>query len=130
MVYGFLETCASLNLRRLRSEREYLGARLYVETMGGGGPPVVFLPGLMASTRYWNRQKLAPLAGSRRLIFLDESGFGRSPWPDSEYTLDNHLSAIRRTLVAEGATSHVIVVGHSFGAILACLLCRALSIRG
>lgn len=50
---------------------------------------------------------------------MDALGFGHSPWPEADYTLEDHLGALRRTLVAAGATRRVTLVGHSAGAILA-----------
>jgi pimeloyl-ACP methyl ester carboxylesterase len=52
-------------------------------------------------------------------MFVDALGFGQSPWPEVRYTLEDHLGALRRTLLREGATRRVTLVGHSFGAILA-----------
>ena len=113
-----LLACSTVQLSRARAERRYLGDTLFVER-SGTGPPVVLLAGLMGSTRYWQRAHFATVAGRHSLLFIDELGFGHSPWPDSDYTLEDHLSALRRTLVREGATSHVTFVAHSFGAILA-----------
>ncbi|HVT58411.1 MAG TPA: alpha/beta fold hydrolase [Thermoanaerobaculia bacterium] len=108
---------AELNLRRDRRRRLALGDCLYVENRGRGAP-VVFLPGLQGSTRYW-RRAFDDLAAGRRLLFVDLLGFGRSPWPAAGYTLDDQLAALRRTLVAVGATRQVTLVGHSTGAVLA-----------
>lgn len=118
MVILSLAACESLELRRARQERAALGNTLYVEARGSG-PAIVFLPGLMGSTRFWSRAELGPLEARHRLLFIDELGFGRSPWPNVAYTLDEHLDALRRTLVREGATQHVVFVAHSFGTILA-----------
>lgn len=93
--------------------------QLYAEIEGAGERTIVFLPGLLGSTSYWKAAKLERWGQGARLIYLDELGFGRSPWPEIDYTLDDHLDAIRRTLEAHGATSHVTIVGHSFGTILA-----------
>ena len=79
---------------------------------------MVFLAGLPGSTSYWGGA-FDPLARDRRLIFVDALGFGHSPWPDAEYTLDEHLAALRRTLLAAGARERVTFVAHSFGTILA-----------
>jgi len=114
---GVLEAVAAVRVRRLRAERAYLGARLYTEVLGEGDP-VVFLAGLPATTRFWG-DGFAPLAARRRLVFADALGFGRSPLPDVDYTLDDHLGALRRTLVAKGATRRVTFVAHSFGTLLA-----------
>jgi pimeloyl-ACP methyl ester carboxylesterase len=93
--------------------------QLYTEITGAGDRTIVFLPGLLGSTSYWKAAKLDTLGTEARLIYLDELGFGRSPWPSVDYTLDDHLGAIRRTLVAHGATRRVTIVAHSFGTILA-----------
>jgi len=93
--------------------------QLYAEIEGAGDRTIVFLPGLLGSTSYWKAAKLEQWGQGARLIYLDELGFGRSPWPEIEYTLDDHLGAIRRTLVAHGATRRVTIVAHSFGTILA-----------
>ncbi|MEO8218665.1 MAG: alpha/beta fold hydrolase [Acidobacteriota bacterium] len=106
------------NMNRERRARHYLGDRLYTEECGSGDP-IVFLTGLQGSTRYW-ADDFDSLASSHRLIFVDELGFGRSPWPaDSEFTLDDQLGALRRTLVGLGATRDVTFVAHSFGTVLA-----------
>ncbi len=114
---ALVEAVAAVRVRRLRSERAYLGDRLYTE-IRVQGDPVVFLPGLPATTHFW-QGAFDPLAKTRRLIFVDTLGFGRSPLPDVEYTLEDHLGALRRTLVAEGATRRVTFVAHSFGTLLA-----------
>jgi pimeloyl-ACP methyl ester carboxylesterase len=79
---------------------------------------VVFLAGLPATTHFW-QGSFDSLAKTHRLIFVDALGFGRSPLPDVRYTLEDHLGALRRTLVAEGATRRVTFVAHSFGTLLA-----------
>lgn len=113
-----LLACSTIHVHRARAERRYLGDMLYVQR-SGTGPPVVFLAGLMGPTRYWKAAHFETIAGQHSLLFIDELGFGLSPWPGGDYTLQDHLSALRRTLVREGATSHVIFVAHSFGTILA-----------
>ena len=112
-----VEAVAAVRVSRLRAGRAYLGDRLYTE-IRGQGDPVVFLAGLPATTHFW-QGSFDPLAKTHRLIFVDALGFGRSPLPDVEYTLEDHLGALRRTLVAQGATRRVTFVAHSFGALLA-----------
>jgi pimeloyl-ACP methyl ester carboxylesterase len=114
---GLIELTAAVRVRRLRAARAYLGDRLYTEVRGQGDP-VVFLAGLPATTRFW-QGAFDPLAKTHRLIFVDSLGFGRSPLPNVDYTLEDHLGALRRTLVAEGATRRVTFVAHSFGTLLA-----------
>ena len=114
---ALVEGVAAFRVRRLRAERARLGDRLYTE-IRGQGDPVVFLAGLPATTRFW-QGAFDPLAKTHRLIFVDALGFGRSPFPDVEYTLEDHLGALRRTLAAQGASGRVTFVGHSFGTLLA-----------
>jgi len=112
-----VEGIAAVRVRHLRAERAPLDGRLYTE-IRGQGDPIVFLAGLPGTTSYWGNA-FDSLARGHRLIFVDALGFGHSPWPDAEYTLDEHLGALRRTLVALGATERVTIVGHSFGTLLA-----------
>jgi pimeloyl-ACP methyl ester carboxylesterase len=112
-----VEGIAAVRVRHLRAERAPLDGRLYTE-IRGQGDPIVFLAGLPGTTSYWG-DAFDSLARGHRLIFADALGFGHSPWPDAEYTLDEHLGALRRTLVALGATRRVTIVGHSFGTLLA-----------
>ncbi len=114
---GLLEAVAAIRVARLRAERSGLGDRLFTE-IRGTGDPIVFLAGLPATTRFW-QGAFDPLAASHRLIFVDALGFGRSPFPDVSYTLDDQLGALRRTLVAAGATRRVTFVAHSFGTLIA-----------
>lgn len=114
---GLVEVIAAVRVRHLRAERAPLDGRLYAEVRGQGNP-MVFLAGLPGTMAYWDHS-FDSLAHDHRLIFIDALGFGRSPWPDTEYTLDEHLQALRRTLLAEGAGGHVTFVAHSFGTLLA-----------
>ena len=114
---ALVEAIAAIRVRHLRAERAPLDGRLYAEVRGQGDP-MVFLAGLPGTTSYWNH-RFDSLARDHRLILVDALGFGRSPWPDAEYTLDDHLRALRRTLLAEGAREHVTFVAHSFGTLLA-----------
>ncbi len=108
---------ARLDMARERRARRYLGDRLYTE-IRGSSDPIVFLAGLQGSTRYWGTG-FDDLAISHRLIFVDALGFGRSPWPESRTTLDDHIAWLHRTLAAAGATRNVTIIAHSFGTVLA-----------
>lgn len=113
-----VEILARWNVRREQRQRDYLGDRLYADVVGDRGDPIVFIGGLQGSTRYWNHG-FDELAKDRRVFYVDLLGFGRSPWPDVEYTLEEHLAYLRRTLVALDATRNVTIVAHSFGTIVA-----------
>jgi len=112
-----LEIAARINVRREQARRRALGGRLFTRVLGEGDP-VVFIPGYQGSTEFW-QHALDSLASRNRLIFLDTLGFGRSPWPDRPPTLDDHLNALRETLIAKGAIGRVTLVAHSFGTVLA-----------
>lgn len=85
----------------------------------GAGPPVLLLHALGASSRYF-AGRLGPLPAAYRCVMPDLLGFGRSPKPEIAYTVEDHLSALRRTLDRLSLTERpIIVIGHSLGAILA-----------
>lgn len=117
VIFLSIEVGARWNIRQEQSRRAYLGDRLFAEVVGLRGHPIVFVAGLQGSTRYWGRS-FDSLARDHRVIYVDLLGFGRSPWPDLDYTLDDHLAYLRRTLQALGATRNVTIVAHSFGTIV------------
>lgn len=49
--------------------------RLYTFETGVNGPQVVFLPGLGATTRYW-QGRLGALEQTHRILLVDLLGFG------------------------------------------------------
>ena len=89
--------------------------RLFSARLGESGPLLVFLPGLSATTRYW-QGRVEPLAQAHRLLVLDLLGFGKSPKPWVTYTVARHVSALHGTLPPHGPLT---LVGHSFGAVAA-----------
>lgn len=89
--------------------------RLFSARLGDSGPLLVFLPGLSATTRYW-QSRVAPLAQAHRLLVVDLLGFGKSPKPWVTYTIARHVSALYGTLAQNGPLT---LVGHSFGAVAA-----------
>ena len=92
---------------------------LYAQRIGSGAHAVVVLPGLLGSTRYWKGSGFERLAESHTILYVDPLGFGRSRKPKHGYTLNDHLIALHDVMQRNGATSHVTIVGHSFGALLA-----------
>lgn len=91
----------------------------YVALGPPDGPVILFLHGITGSRRYWQR-KVRSLAGDYRLILPDLVGFGRSPKPHVEYTIELYRDSIRR-LVEELdlARRPLILVGHSLGDLIA-----------
>lgn len=88
---------------------------LYTFASGAKGPGIVCLPGLGATTRYW-QGRLDALEQSHRVLLVDPLGFGQSPKPWSRYTVDCHLTALRDAL---GRQPPFTLVGHSMGTLLA-----------
>lgn len=113
-----VELLARRNNAIEKRRRAALGDRLYAKVVGDRGSPIVFMAGLQATSSYWQGQFDA-LSDGHRVIYLDLLGFGDSPWPDLDYTLDDQLRAIERTLVELDASDEVTLVGHSFGTIVA-----------
>ena len=92
---------------------------LYSTTLGDVGPSVVFLPGIGATTRYWNT-RVRDLSIRARLILIDLLGFGRSPKPWTTYSVGRHVEALHEVIgPAAKASGALVLVGHSLGARLA-----------
>jgi pimeloyl-ACP methyl ester carboxylesterase len=93
--------------------------RLHVERWGDSGPVVVLVHGMGASGRAW-RWVGEQLADGHRIIAPTLLGFGRSPWPKLEYTMEQHLDLLADALRHEGvAGEKLVVAGHSVGAVQA-----------
>lgn len=91
---------------------------LHAERLGAAHhEPVAFLSGFTGSHRMW-APPFRTLSNQYHLILMDTLGFGQSPKPQIDYTLDDHLSAIHTTM--QSATERrVHLVGYSMGALLA-----------
>lgn len=84
----------------------------------GQGSPVLFVHGLGGSGRYWG-EVFDPLAASRRLAFVDLAGFARSRAVAGPYDIDGHLRRLDEFRHDRLAGDGLVLVGHSFGAVLA-----------
>jgi pimeloyl-ACP methyl ester carboxylesterase len=117
---GFAAVVHVLESWRLAREREARarsdGALHRIAT--GEGPLVVLIPGFLGTSSYWG-DAFDELARDHCVVSVDPLGFGRSPWPEIDYTLDQHLAALQRTIEQERTRGRVTLVGHSFGALLA-----------
>ncbi|MBX3090050.1 MAG: alpha/beta hydrolase [Cryobacterium sp.] len=92
---------------------------LHIALDQGEGPVVVMIHGIASSSVTF--EKLVPMIQDRhRVIAIDLLGFGESPSPEgAEYTLEEHVSALRRTINDLGLTSPFVLVGHSMGGLIA-----------
>lgn len=87
---------------------------LHTEVYGSGEQTLVFIAGLGGTTRYW-RSRLRGLEARYRIVLVDLLGFGQSPKPWTQYTVDRHVNELRTALSGFPAVS---LIGHSLGALL------------
>jgi pimeloyl-ACP methyl ester carboxylesterase len=59
-----------------------------------------------------------------RLIALDLLGFGASPKPDIDYTVDDHANAVIKSIESLKQNEASILVGHSMGCLIAIRVAR------
>lgn len=84
----------------------------------GRGPVVVLLHGIASTAVTF--EKLVPLlTPNHRVIALNLLGCGNSPAPTGiDYTTDDHVEAVRRTLVKLRIWRPFTLVGHSMGGLI------------
>ena len=85
---------------------------------------LVLWHGIGSSYRVWtktiNEISHNSAFDNARLVTIDLLGFGKSPAPSwCNYTTDDHLHALRRTLKSLRIKTPIILVGHSMGSLLA-----------
>jgi pimeloyl-ACP methyl ester carboxylesterase len=95
-------------------------------TSTGGRPPLVFLHGLGFSRRHWT-PVIAELA-DRRAVSFDLPGHGGSPARDS-YDV-GELAAVLHDAVQAAELTPPVVVGHSYGGVLATAYAARYRARG
>ncbi|WP_423919598.1 alpha/beta fold hydrolase [Frigoribacterium sp. 2-23] len=95
---------------------------LHVARDEGTGPVVVLLHGVASSSVTF--QNVVPLiAPHHRVVAIDLLGFGDSPMPPGcEYTIEEHVDAIERTLRSLRLPGPITLVGHSMGSLIAARL--------
>ncbi|CAN5605348.1 hypothetical protein BH10ACT7_BH10ACT7_14810 [soil metagenome] len=91
---------------------------LHIADDRGEGPVVVLIHGIASSSVTF--QNVVPLIeGSHRCISIDLLGFGGSPIvEDCDYTLADHVEAIRRTIASLRLREPFTLVGHSMGSLI------------
>ncbi len=99
------------------------GRKVYVQEMGPAcgdtaQPTVVFESGIAASSQNWLevQRKVAEFA---RTVSYDRAGVGWSDESDGARTPRNIARELRETLRAAGIAGPYVVVGHSFGGLIA-----------
>lgn len=91
------------------------GADLYYESTGDG-VPVVFLHGVLMSSRFFSEQQ--PLAEAYQTVTLDFRGHGRSEKTETGHTLPQYARDVEAFLDAQDH-SEVVLVGWSMGSLVA-----------
>jgi pimeloyl-ACP methyl ester carboxylesterase len=90
--------------------------RLAWETRGSGSPTIVLIHAIGGDRSDWDR--VAPrLAAHRRVLLVDLPGHGRSPAPKTP-TVAEAARLLERVL-ADRRVERAMLVGHSFGALVA-----------
>jgi pimeloyl-ACP methyl ester carboxylesterase len=88
----------------------------------GAGPPLLFVHGLSGRWANWLEQ-LSTLDG-HRLLALDLPGFGHSPMPAGEISIDGYARLLER-LLDELEIESATVIGNSMGGLIAAALALA-----
>jgi pimeloyl-ACP methyl ester carboxylesterase len=98
------------------------GCRLHVHSMGSGTPTVVLEAGIAASSVGWARVQPA-IARFTRVVAYDRAGLAWSG--PSTYARSPEQFIVELHAVVESSGTPAILVGHSFGALLARLYAAA-----
>src|SRR5712691_13014025 len=80
--------------RRVLRDMRPPNALHYVSTGNPRGPVLLFLHGITGSRRYWQK-KVRPLEHDYRVVIPDLLGFGLSPKPYLEYTIQVFRDSVR-----------------------------------
>lgn len=95
---------------------------LNYEVLGSGPKQLVLIHGLTGSLNYW-KQDIESISDTHTLLLIDLLGFGGSPKPNSDYSLDTQLRAIEKVMIKAGfGDRKSMAVGHSMGATIALAL--------
>lgn len=101
------------------------GVRFNVQRLGRGGPLLVFLHGLVFDNlSSWYFTIAAPLARRFSLLLYDLRGHGRSEQPRSGYTVADMAADLAAILDELREREPVVLVGNSFGGLVALTFAR------
>jgi len=99
---------------------------LYVAYDSGGNdkPTIILLHGIAATSSTWEPIINGINVNDYRVIALDLLGFGLSPKPiDCEYSVNDHVAYVRKTIKKLKIRKPYRIVGHSMGSIIAAKYC-------
>ena len=99
----------------------------FVDTGGQGRPGLVFVHGLSGTWQNW-LLNIPAFMDSHRVIALDLPGFGESPMPREEISIQGYARILDELLGALGVDS-AVVVGNSMGGFVAAELALSFSTR-
>ncbi len=83
------------------------------------GIPVVFIHGTASANDMWETQYKVLKKSDFRIIGIDLRGHGKSVHPGGVCDSDMHMDDLKETLEHLSINEPVIIIGHSFGAVLA-----------
>jgi pimeloyl-ACP methyl ester carboxylesterase len=95
------------------------GASLHFRVTPGCSPTIVLEAGGSLDSSEWSKiqPKLHAATGSA-VVSYDRAGFGRSDLPDGTYGIDQQVTWLRQGLRKTHVPDDVVLVGHSYGALL------------
>ncbi len=94
------------------------GVAVHATDAGRAGPPLILIHGANVNLRDWTFQLAPRLARDNRVIAMDRPGFGYSARIGSGWTPSRQAALLRAAANQMGA-ERPIVVGHSWGAMVA-----------
>jgi pimeloyl-ACP methyl ester carboxylesterase len=100
------------------------GRRLYVECIGSGSPTVVLEAGLGLNSRSWTTVQLE-LGQTTRTCAYDRAGTGDSDAMPGVHDAGDEIRDLERLLDRGRIEPPYVLVGHSYGGLLARLFARA-----
>ena len=101
------------------------GVRFNVQRLGSGRPLLVLVHGLLFDNlSSWYFTVASRLARRHALLLYDLRGHGLSEQPPAGYTVSDMVDDLVAILDEEGETEPVVVVGNSFGGLVALAFAR------
>lgn len=82
------------------------------------GSPVLFIHGTGGANDIWEKQYSLLNKTDYRVVGIDLRGHGKSKNPGGICMLEDHINDLKQTIDYVGIKEPIILVGHSFGAVL------------